>query len=106
MFLPLSIQAIIPPDDLIVTINADTFVMKHDIFDEPVSQENAGKISILQVENLLEILNTFQIPFHIIISVWRPTAIRQLLRLGFHFNAALPLAVIAQSGKKVGKKVR
>ena len=52
MFMPLSVQTKILPDDLIVTTDVDTFVMASDIFDEIKNPMNWGKISILQVEQV------------------------------------------------------
>ena len=52
MFMPLSVQTKILPDDLIVTTDVDTFVMSSDIFEEIKNHKNWGKISILQVEQI------------------------------------------------------
>lgn len=104
MFLPLSAQTMIRPDDLVVTTDVDTFVMKSDIFDELKSEVNRGKISILQVDRkcLNKMVIKVLIDFPLIISVRQHPPTRQLLRRhGFHLNAALPLAVTAQSGKKL-----
>ena len=52
MFMPLTVQTKILPDDLIVTTDVDTFVMTSDIFDEIKNRKNWGEISILQVEQM------------------------------------------------------
>ena len=49
MFPPTSVQKLIHQDDLVVTTDVDTFVMKSDIFDELLSVANSGKIGILRV---------------------------------------------------------
>ena len=49
MFVPDSASDMVSEDDLIVTSDVDTFVMRPDIFEELLEPENLDKISILQV---------------------------------------------------------
>ena len=48
LFIPTSVKELVDQDDLMVTTDVDTFVMKSDIFDE-VLMRNRGKIGILRV---------------------------------------------------------
>ena len=50
MFVPESASGMVSEDDLIVTSDVDTFVMRPDIFEELLKPENRDKISILQVK--------------------------------------------------------
>ena len=104
MFLPLSAQTTIRPDDLVVTTDVDTFVMKSDVFDELKSPENRGKISILQVEAICKMVIR-QIHFTMIISVRKHPPVWPHLYHGVYLNAALSLAVTPQSGKKLHRKL-
>ena len=50
MFVPESASDMVSEDDLLVTSDVDTFVMRPDIFEELLEPENLDKISILQVK--------------------------------------------------------
>merc|ERR1719264_207646 len=63
MFVPESASGMVSEDDLIVTSDVDTFVMRPDIFEELLKPENRDKISILQYDNTLEFGNTFAMVF-------------------------------------------
>ena len=49
MFVPESAFGLVSEDDLVVTSDVDTFVMRPDIFEELLEPQNLDKISILQV---------------------------------------------------------
>ena len=49
MFVPESAFDLVSEDDLVVTSDVDTFVMRPDIFEELLEPQNLDKISILQV---------------------------------------------------------
>ena len=51
MFLPNSARRLVEQDDIIVTTDVDTFVMKSEIFDDLLSINNLGKIGILRYED-------------------------------------------------------
>lgn len=63
LFVPESASGMVSEDDLIVTSDVDTFVMRPDIFDELLEPENRGKISILQYDHTLETGGTFNMMF-------------------------------------------
>ena len=49
MFVPESAFGLVSEDDLVVTSDVDTFVMRPDIFEELLEPQTLDKISILQV---------------------------------------------------------
>ena len=51
MFVPESASDMVSENDLIVTSDVDTFVMRSDIFEELLRPENLDKISILQARH-------------------------------------------------------
>ena len=65
MFVPNSAKRIVKPNDIIVTTDVDTFVMKSEIFDDLLSINNLGKIGILQYDytNMDFVADTFPMSF-------------------------------------------
>lgn len=61
LFIPNSVKDKIYHDDLMVTTDVDTFVMKSDIFDELLSMTNWGKIAILRVTTKLVELMRYEV---------------------------------------------
>jgi len=63
MFVPESAFGLVSEDDLVVTSDVDTFVMRPDIFEELLEPQNLDKISILQYDNTIEYETTFAMVF-------------------------------------------
>ena len=100
MFVPEAAFGLVSEDDLVVTSDVDTFVMRPDIFEELLEPQNLDKISILQVifqhlcrpNKRMLLVTCVQSDIFcsfITILVRQYYRIRDHLRNGIHLNAIL-----------------